>query len=137
MADERIYFKQLRNIWYGMIHRTTNVNHKRYVDYGGRGIFVCEKWHSFDIFYDDMIQGYSLGLEIERIDNNKGYGVENCRWATVKEQANNRRTNVFFTIGEVTKTLAQWCETVNVKPSTVRKRLYVYKWSVKKALGLE
>jgi hypothetical protein len=84
-----------------------------------------------------MIQGYSLSLEIERIDNNKGYCVENCRWATAKEQANNRRTNVFFTIGEVTKTLAQWCEIVNVKPSTVRQRLYVYKWSVKKALGLE
>ena len=84
-----------------------------------------------------MAKGYLLGLEIERIDNNKGYLPENCRWATVKEQANNRRTNTFFTIDGSTKTLAHWCETVSVKPSTVRQRLYVYKWSVKKALGFE
>jgi len=137
VTDQRLYFKQLRNIWYGMIHRTTNVNHKRFADYGGRGIFVCDEWHSFDVFYEDMAKGYSLGLEIERVDNNEGYSLANCRWATVKEQANNRRTNTFFTINGATKTLAQWCETVNIKPSTVRQRLYVYKWSVKRALGLE
>jgi hypothetical protein len=98
---------------------------------------MCEKWHSFDAFYEDMINGYSLGLEIDRINNDKGYSLDNCRWATAKEQANNRRTNTFFTIDDVTKTLAQWCETVNIKPSTVRQRLYVYKWSVKKSFGLK
>lgn len=137
MTDQRLYFKQLRNIWYGIIHRTTNKKHPRFVDYGARGIFVSEEWHSFDNFYNDMAQGYCLGLEVERIDNNKGYSKENCCWATAKEQANNRRNNRIFTINGTTKTLAQWCETVSIKPSTVRQRLYAYKWSVKRALGLE
>ena len=63
MADQRLYFKQLRNIWYGIVHRTTNVNHKRYVDYGGRGIFMCEKWHSFD--FKSELDSLNLSLASE------------------------------------------------------------------------
>ena len=136
MADERLHYHQIRNIWYGVIHRVTNPDHPRYCDYGGRGITLCQKWHSFDAFYADMLHGFVPGLEIERIDNNQGYFPENCKWATVKQQANNRRSNRFFTIDGITKTLAQWIDDCGVKSSTVKQRLYVYKWPIKKALGM-
>lgn len=136
MADKNDprWFK-IRNIWYGMIHRTTSINHKNYFSYGGRGIFVCDEWHSFDVFYEDMKDSYIVGLSLDRIDNEKGYTKQNCRWATKKEQANNRRSSALFTIDGVTKTLAQWCLGSKDKPSTIRQRLYVYKWSIKAAIS--
>jgi hypothetical protein len=135
MADTRPNHCQVKNIWYGMIHRTTNEKNPNYPNWGGRGIRLCERWHSFDSFYEDMGFSYLPGLSIERIDNNGDYCPENCKWATKKEQANNRKTNRFFTIDGTTKTLAQWIEISKLKPSTVRQRLYVYGWSVKESLG--
>ena len=134
MADARLHHHRLRNIWYGIVHRTTNPEHSRYEAYGGRGITLCDRWHSFDNFYDDMAEGYSIGLEVERVNNDSGYCKSNCRWATPKEQANNRRSSRFFTINGVTKTLAQWCDESSVKPSTIRQRLYGLGWSIEKAL---
>jgi len=131
---ERQHFRPLRNIWYGIIHRTTNPATEAYSKYGGRGITVCERWHSFDNFYEDMFASYIPGLSIDRIDNNSGYSPENCRWATDKEQSNNRRTNRIFCIDGVSKTLAAWIEEYGAKSSTVRQRLYVYGWSITESL---
>jgi hypothetical protein len=130
----RQHFYALRNIWYGMLHRTTNPKNAAYQKYGGRGIKVCDRWHSFDNFYADMHELYLPGLSIDRIDNNAGYSLENCRWATVKEQANNRRSNKIFCIDGVSKTLAAWIEEYGAKPSTVRQRLYAYGWSITESL---
>jgi hypothetical protein len=136
MADKSdVRWFKIRNIWYSMIHRTTNPSNTNYFRYGGRGITVCDEWHSFETFYEDMKDSYLVGLSIDRIDNEKGYSKENCRWATKKEQANNRRSSALYTIDGCTKTLAQWCMESNSKPSTIRQRIYAYGWSIKAALS--
>ena len=85
---------KLYSVWAQMIQRCTNPRHKRYADWGGRGITVCEEWKTdFKAFYDwAMANGYKEGLTIDRRDNDKGYSPENCRWATIIEQNKNKRT---------------------------------------------
>ncbi len=79
-------------IWQAMKDRCYNKNNSRYKDYGARGITVCDRWRdSFEAFYEDMGKRPNSELSLDRIDNDKGYSPDNCRWATHSQQQLNKR----------------------------------------------
>lgn len=100
--------------WVEMKMRCTNPNNHAYKYYGGRGIKVCERWlNSFANFLADMGER-PKEMWLDRIDNNKGYSPDNCRWATVEEQCNNRRSNLIYHYNGKSQTLMQWCKELNI-----------------------
>jgi hypothetical protein len=96
-----------------------------YPQYGGRGIKVCDEWHSVDAFGEWAEKnGYKVGLTLDRIDTDGDYCPENCRWATRKQQANNRRNTIYVTIDGVTKTLSEWADFSGITFSTIANRYH-------------
>jgi hypothetical protein len=96
-------------IWAGMISRCYNPHDLGFSRYGGRGITVCDEWRgSPALFMSDMGPRPSKTHTVDRIDNDGPYSPENCRWATLVEQNNNKRSNVAVTIGGETHNLCQW-----------------------------
>ena len=82
--------------WDNMMSRCTNPKSNRWKYYGGRGISVCKRWYKFENFYKDMFSSYKEGLQLDRIDNNKGYSPKNCKFSTREENGRNKRNNVSY-----------------------------------------
>ena len=126
---------RLYNIWGLMMQRCYNPKTKCYLDYGGRGITVCSEWRKdFQAFRDwSMKNGYADNLTIDRINNDKGYSPNNCRWSTRKEQANNTRRNHYISYNGESHTLAEWAEIIGMLPDTLECRIR-RGWDTTKAL---
>lgn len=121
--------------WRAMKMRCTIPNATAYDRYGGSGITICDRWlNSFENFLDDMGPRPSADYSLERIDNLLGYSPENCRWATKKEQANNRRNNRLWTYQGETKTVSAWAKQVGIHKTTLLDRVVDFHWSIEKAL---
>lgn len=117
--------REPKSLWYkyqNMKTRCHNPNYTLYHRYGGRGIKVCKEWdESFEAFRDwALANGYSDELTIDRIDNDGNYCPENCRWATVTEQANNRSTSRIIVVNGEKDTLANWARRTGTKYSKVQ-----------------
>lgn len=129
MSDKRIY-----SIWRNMKQRCSNPNATKYEIYGGKGIEVCNEWLDFMNFYNwAMANGYNDNLSIDRIDGNKGYTPENCRWVTYKVQGNNTEQNHILTYKGKTQNVTQWAEELGIDSNTLNTRIS-RGWNIEKAL---
>ncbi len=109
--------------WEGIKQRCFNPNHENYKHYGGRGITICERWLTFENFYNDLIGGYVPELTIERVENDGNYELSNIRWATKLEQQRNKRSNRFFYCNGMSKTITEFSEMTGVNAGTIASRI--------------
>lgn len=118
------YKKHLYFVYHSIKCRCYNPNDRAYHNYGARGIKLSDKWDTYDKFEEwSLKNGYKEGLWIDRIDNDADYSPDNCRWATPKEQQNNKRTNRLLKIGNEVKTITQWSELTGIKSCTISRRV--------------
>lgn len=123
------------NVWASMLQRCNNPNSDKYQYYGGRGITVCERWHVFENFLADMGERPSKNHSIDRIDNDREYGPDNCRWTTMRRQNRNRRSNIEIEYQGETMCLVDWADRLGLKYETVRQRIQNQGWSVENAFS--
>lgn len=115
---------RLYRIWRHMHERCESDKHIRYDKYGGRGISVCKEWGEYKPFAEWAREnGYADGLSIDRINNDDGYYPGNCRWATIKEQNNNKSNCVHLSLNGETHTVAEWADITGMKHSTILERM--------------
>lgn len=126
-SKERLY-----RIWLGMNSRCNNKNADNFQWYGGRGIKICDEWNNFMLFRQwALSSGYADNLSIDRIDSDGNYCPENCRWASYKEQQNNRSNNRIITYNNIKYTCAQFAEELDVPYYTIKNQIKLG-WSIEK-----
>lgn len=122
-------------IWVSMKQRCSNPKVYAYHRYGGRGIKVCDRWlESFPNFLMDMGKAPSPEHSLDRIDNDKNYEPNNCKWSTRKEQSNNRVNTKRITLKGVTKRIDEWSQELSITTNTLRSRINRSKWNDEMAL---
>lgn len=124
LSQTKIY-----RVWSAMHDRCYRENDKSYKNYGGRGIKIEKRWHKFMNFYEDMSPTYKQGLQLDRINNNKGYSKKNCKWVTFSENAKNKQSSIVYN--------GEHAEDASVrlggKKSMISQRVRKLKWPLKKA----
>lgn len=132
-------YTRLYYIWQGIKKRCLNKNTPNYCIYGGRGITICDEWkNDFKVFHDwAFANGYDEKAKrgdctIERIDVNGNYEPSNCRWATMKEQCRNTRSNKLITYNNETRCLMDWSYILNINYDTLLNR-FKKGWTIEKA----
>jgi len=124
-------------VWANMLARCRNPNSQYWANYGGRGISICDEWlNSVECFINDMGMRPDKTYSIDRIDNNKGYYKENCRWATKKEQCQNQRTNRNIEYNGDIKCVAEWARICGMSYQKLYYRLFIAKYPTWKAFGI-
>lgn len=122
MSKSRSVEQAMRAAWRESVARCTNPDHRQYRYYGGRGITYCERWLVFENYLAD-IGLRPTGMTLDRKDNNLGYNPDNCRWATRKQQTNNRRATLKITYQGETRTLPEWEALTGISYWTLKARL--------------
>jgi hypothetical protein len=126
---------QVYSAWRSMRSRCRNPNNQDYLNYGSRGITVCERWlESFENFYADMGDPPTKDYSIDRKNSNGNYDPDNCQWATELHQQNNKRNNLRFTYEGEAHTLKEWAKLKNLPYSCLQQRITVLKWPFEKAI---
>lgn len=122
-------------VWSEMIRRCHNPKHRRFADYGARGIVVCAEWRdSFGSFIEHIGWRPDASLTLDRIDNAKGYEPGNVRWATVSEQNKNRRMSIMVEHDGQTMCLKDYCRLKGLRYGTVTSRIHKYGWPLERAI---
>jgi hypothetical protein len=109
--------------WHDMKTRCNDLKCPQYKNYGMRGIVYDIKWETFEGFWKDMAEGYSDNLTLDRINVNKNYTKDNCRWTTQKRQGNNKRNNHYITYKNITHTLMEWSEILDMNYNTLKSKI--------------
>ena len=123
-----------------MLERCYKTSCKQYKDYGGRGIYVCDRWLGKEglINYIEDISSLphakDTGYELDRINNDGNYSPENCRWIPKQDQMFNKRNNRLITFNNTTKTITEWARDVGINRRLLGNRIDMYHWPVEKAL---
>lgn len=126
--------KRLYRIWRNMKSRCYNPNVHNYKYYGGKGITICDDWHTFSNFEKwALINGYEDFLTIDRINVLDNYCPKNCRWISIKAQQNNRGNNIRLTFLGQTYTLSEWAVRIGIRPNTLERR-YLNGWTTEQIL---
>lgn len=121
--------------WFSMKYRCQKPKNNKYHLYGGRGIKVCERWESFELFLQDMGERPD-GHTLDRLDSNGNYEPSNCRWADSHTQCRNRRNNTILTFRGETRTVSDWADVLGFNRNTISKRIRAG-WSLEVAFSRE
>lgn len=129
---------RLKSIWNNMKSRCFNIKNNQFKDYGGRGIKVNYRWLIFENFLNDMLPSYEIlskdkYITLERIDNDGDYCKENCKWATLAEQATNRRDNRYHLFNGEKITQSELARRLGISRQLLYKRLKKH-WSFEKII---
>lgn len=126
-SKERLY-----RIWTRMHKRCENKKDEHYKWYGANGVKVCEKWSDYDIFKEWALKhGYAQDLSIDRINVHGNYCPENCRWTTMKKQANNKTNNRIVSIDDQKYTVSELADKLHIQPYTIYNQLKLG-WDIEK-----